>query len=63
MKKRYTIRYGNTTTSIINYVELMEILKGDAKGKIVTARVSDDMPKTLHDTIASHNYKIENKQP
>lgn len=68
MAKRYTIRYTDTqgaatTTAISNYSDLIDILKGNAKGSIVETKMHENMPLVLHDAIAKHNAEVESKQP
>lgn len=55
MSKAYTIRYNSIITAVSNYEQLMDILKGDAKGHTVETKMSEDMPLTLHNAIAFAN--------
>jgi hypothetical protein len=59
---RYTVRYTKegsaTITAVSNYMDLSDLLKGDAKGAIVESKISENMPLTMHNEIAKHNGKL-----
>lgn len=62
-KKIYVIRYTkkrrSTLTGVSNYSELMDLLKGSAKGAFIETRMSDNMPLVMHNACADHNTKLK----
>jgi hypothetical protein len=68
MRKRYTIRYYNlkkqpVITSISTYIELSELMKGDAKNSIIETKMSENMSQAMHNEIGRHNHEVEKENP
>lgn len=59
MSNGYTIRYNETITVFHNYIQLMNILNGEAKKHTVETKMSENMPLSLHNAIAKHNAEVE----
>ncbi len=56
---RYEINNMPCIVGISDYIQLLELLEGDAKNSIVETRVSNSMPKTWHDEIVKHNKTLK----
>lgn len=62
----YKIRFTNSegaviTKTISNNNDLKKIRTGDAKESVILAQIGSDMPIELHNAIAKHNSKVEEK--